>query len=535
MNINTLKYIQEFIKIKNKKSEIIPFILNTPQIKLYEIIKSQKILNKPVRIIILKARQMGFSTLTEAILFKETATKQNINTGIITHVDSATNNLFEMNKLMYQELPEQLKPDIKKSNAKEVVFNRDNGTGLNSKIKCMTAGSKGVGRSDTFNNLHISELAFWQGDKKKILTGLLQAVPNTSESIVIIESTANGFDYFKALWDKAVKNESDYIPLFIGWNELEEYKMLYTGFELTQDELELKQIYNLTNEQISWRRWCIENNCGGDIEQFKQEYPITPEEAFISTGNSVFNKEEVIKRISRIKEPLTVGNFEYDYDGLKITNIKWVEDSKGYIKLYELPKKGYPYVLAGDTAGDGSDYFTGQCINNITSNQVAVLKHKLDEDLYVKQMYCLGMYYNQALIGIETNFSTYPNKELERLLYPKIYVREKEDTYTHNILKSFGFKTTLLTRPIILAELIRIIRENIDLINDKDTLLEFLTFIKNEKNRMEAQLGSHDDLVIALAIVYYIRTQQSMIAEILEEEDKLPYAFETNGEEESYW
>ena len=98
MNINTKKYIEEFLKIKNKKSEIIPFKLNFPQQKLYDVIKQEKRLKKPVRIIILKARQMGFSTLTEGILFKETATKFNVNTGIITHLEEATTNLFTMSK-----------------------------------------------------------------------------------------------------------------------------------------------------------------------------------------------------------------------------------------------------------------------------------------------------------------------------------------------------------------------------------------------------------------------------------------------------
>ena len=236
MNINTKKYIEEFLKIKNKKSEIIPFKLNYPQQKLYDVIKQEKRLHKPVRIIILKARQMGFSTLTEAILFKETATKFNVSTGIITHQEDATTNLFNMSKLFYTELPAEIRPQLLNSNAKELIFNNREGTGLNSKIRCMTAGSKGVGRSATYNKLHISELAFWQGDKKEILTGLLQTVPYTEDSMVIIESTANGFDYYKTMWDEAVRGDNDYIPVFIGWNDLPEYQLPYNGFTLTQEE-----------------------------------------------------------------------------------------------------------------------------------------------------------------------------------------------------------------------------------------------------------------------------------------------------------
>ena len=513
MSINTKKYVEEFIKIRDKNSDIISFKLNAPQQKLYDIIKKQKELGKPIRIIILKARQMGFSTLTEAVIFKETATKKNVNSGIITHKEDATTNLFNMSKRMYDNLPTPLRPEIKNSNAKELIFDTKEGNGLGSKIKCMTAGSGGVGRSDTFNNLHISELAFWQGDKKETLTGLFQAVPNTPNSMVIIESTANGYEYFKELWDRSNKGESDYIPLFVGWNELIEYKMEYTGFTLTEEENKLKEIHNLTNEQLTWRRWCIANNCGGDELQFKQEYPINPHEAFLSTGNCVFNKDKIIDRLEVIKEPLRIGYFSYDYDGLKLTNIKWNTDKDGYIKIYELPnlKK---YAIGGDTAGEGSDSFTAQVLDE-NGNQVAVLKQRFDEDIYAKQMFCLGMYYKEALIGIESNFSTFPIKELERLGYKNQYIREKQDTYTGKLEKSFGFRTTSLTRPNVIAYLKEVVRENIDCINDKETLEEMLTFIRNEKGREEAQIGYHDDLVMGLAIAYEIKKQIHIIKQVI--------------------
>lgn len=512
MNINTKKYIEEYVKIRDKNSNIISLKFNEPQLKYYNTIKELKKQNKPVRIIILKARQMGFSTATEGIFFKETVTKPNINTAIVAHKEDSTNNLFNMSKLMYDELPEAIKPEKKKSNAKELVFDKSDGTGLKSKIKCFTAGGKGVGRSDTLNNLHLSELAFWQGDKKTTLLGLLQAVPNTPDTIIIIESTANGFEYFKELWDNAVAGKNDFVPIFIGWNELQEYKMPYTGFELTKEEKELQKLYGLSLEQLTWRRWCIANNCGGDIEQFKQEYPINPEEAFISTGKCYFDKENIIKRLQEVKDvkPVTQGYFDYDYNGIKITNIRWKEDKEGPIKIYEKPKENYPYVLPGDTAGEGSDYFTGHVLDNTTGKQVAVLKDEYDEISYTRQMYCLGIYYNTALIGIEANYTTYPIQELERLKYPNQYIREKEDTYTGKHNKSFGFKTTSISRPRILGQLQTIFKDEIEMIVDEDTLKEGLTFIKNEKGRPEAQIGYHDDLIMALAIGYDIRTQQSM-------------------------
>ncbi len=510
MSINTKAYIENYIKIRDKKGNVVSLKLNEPQLKYYNIIRKLYIERKPIRIIILKARQMGFSTETEAIIFKNVVTHHNYNAGIVAHKEDSTTNLFNMSKRMLEYLPEDIKPEQKKSNAKELVFNNGEGTGLDSKIKCMTAGGKGIGRSDTFTALHLSELAFWEGNKKETMTGLLQAVPNTPESMIIIESTANGYEYFKEMWDRAVAGKSDFYPLFIGWNELKEYSMTYTGFKLTKEEVDLQEQYNLTLEQLTWRRWCIENNCSGDINQFKQEYPICPEEAFLSTGNCYFNKENIINRINNTPNPIIRGKFNCFYDGVRIRNQKFLEQEDGEIQIYEYPENRVPYVIGGDTAGEGSDYFTAHVINNITGKQVAVLKQQHNEIEYVKQVYCLGMFYNKALIGLENNFSTYPTQKITELNYPNQYVRKKEDVYNTKYEKSFGFRTTSITRPYILANLQEIVHDSIEVINDKDTLREMLTFIINEKGRMEAEQGYHDDLVMALAITYYIRSQQQM-------------------------
>ena len=535
MNINTKQYIEKYIKIRDKAGKIIDLKINQGQQKLYDAIKEQHNQGKPIRIIVLKARQIGFSTLTEGIIFKNTATKFNVNAGIITHKEEATTNLFNMSKRMYDNLPDNMKPSLKRSNAKELIFDNEQGTGLKSKIKCMTAGSSGVGRSDTFNYLHISELAFWGNNAKETAIGLFQAVPNLPNTMIVIESTANGFEYFKELWDMAVRGESDFIPVFVGWNELTDYQMPYTGFELTEEEKELQWIYNLSLEQLQWRRWCINNNCGGDIEQFKQEYPINPEEAFISSGSCIFDKEKIINRINKLKKPIKTGFFVYKLENkINMSNIEWVDSPTGCIKIYEEPKKGYPYVLGGDTAGEGDDNFTGHVIDNTNSNQVAVLKQKTSEDEYARQMYCLGMMYNKALLGLEINFSTYPTKKLAEYEYPNMYLRDIEDKITEDIQDKYGFRTTKTTRPLLVALLVEVFRDYIDKINDEDTLREALTFIRNDNGKAEAQNGFHDDLILGLGITHYIRTQQSYKVEIIEEEKKveLPFAL-TDDEEET--
>ena len=226
-------------------------------------------------------------------------------------------------------------------------------------------------------------------------------------------------------------------------------------------------------------------------------------------GKTVFHGPTIQKRLQERAEPLAVGSFTYDYDGANISNIKWVEDcQQGIVKIYETPQGGYPYVIGGDTAGDGSDSFVGQCINNVSGKQAAVLRHQTDEDLYARQMYCLGKHYNNAMLAIEINYSSHPQKELERLGYGNFYVREREDTYSHTITKSFGFITGKLSRPSAIATLIGIMRESSEVINDLDTLTEMATFVRSDSYRAEAEGGAHDDCIMALAIAYYCRLQQ---------------------------
>lgn len=227
-------------------------------------------------------------------------------------------------------------------------------------------------------------------------------------------------------------------------------------------------------------------------------------------GSTIFDAQKVNRRLAEIRglRPKATGYFEYRYDGVKITEIQWVDSPDGCIKIYKPPREGAPYVIGGDTAGEGSDRFIGQVLDNTDGRQAAVLSHQFDEDVYARQIYCLGIYYNTALVGIETNFSTFPVKELERLQYPKQYVRQTEDNYTHKPKDAYGFKTTSTTRPVIIAGLVQVVRESIELMNDPDTLGEMLTFVRNEKGRPEAQQGAHDDHIMALAIAHYIRPQQ---------------------------
>lgn len=508
-----MDYIENCLKIKTKSGTVVPFRLNDAQRKLYAVAKRQQDAGKPVRLIILKARQLGFSTLTEGLIFHACATRKNVNALIVAHREDATANLFRMSKLFYDELPAPVKPMLRASNAQELVFEnpsklrseREERPGLRSRIRCATAGGRGIGRSDTLQCVHLSEYAFWPDGadgKASTLAGILQAVPSLPGTMVVIESTANGFEDFKERWDAAVAGENDFEPVFFAWFENPDYSMpVVPGTEWTPEERDIKAAYQLTDEQLQWRRWCIANNCGGSLDMFRQEYPASPGEAFLHSGTGVFDNEQIVLRLERLPSPAGRGEF---------TDGEWTESETGAITLYELPEEGVPYVLGGDTAGEGSDYFTAIVIDNVSGRIVAKLRQKYSEPEYVRQIFALGRFYNDALVAIETNFSTYPVMKLQEMEYPNQYSREREDTYTRQMRKSYGFRTDRQSRPRAIANLVEVFSSHPEWFTDRELLEEMLTFCYNEDHRPEALAGKHDDLVMGAAITYAVRHQQRM-------------------------
>lgn len=524
--LNCLIYLQTLLKIRDKEGRLIALILNPPQLRLYDAIKAQWQAGKPVRIIILKARQMGFSTLVVAIVFWMTATAHNVESMIVAHKDEATANLFRMVKRFLDCLPAKLRPMTKASNAKELVFDlpsryKGTGQGLGSRIRCATAGGSGVGRSYTLKCLHLSEYAFWPGNKAETFTGLVQAVPDKPGTLIVIESTANGFDDFKLKWDAAVQAQRDgtdgYFPIFFAWFEMPDYrKKPRKGFVRTEEEEQLAKTYGLDDKQLAWRRWCIAEQCGGDVELFHQEYPCTPEEAFVSTGRCVFDKQALVLWLARARrEKWERGSFRITYnDAGKIADYRWQPEKNGPIRIRKGPIEGVPYVLGGDTAGTGTDYFAAHVLDNRTGEQVAVVHHQYGERAFAEQVYCLGLHYNKALIGLEVNYSTYPEMLLEELRYPRLYVRQRYDNYLGKLVDAFGFETTGKTRHIIVDTLKDVAAQALHTITDPDTLGEMLSFVYDEQWKPQAEQGEHDDLVMALAIAHAIRGQQRSTREL---------------------
>lgn len=232
------------------------------------------------------------------------------------------------------------------------------------------------------------------------------------------------------------------------------------------------------------------------------------------TGKSVFDAKAIARRLQDLGEPKKRGLFVFEDDGLSLSGISFQAERDGCVAVYKEPEAGVPYVIGADTAGEGSDYFAASVLDNRTGEQVCTLRGQFDEDVFARQLYCLGTWYNRALLAVEANYSTYPILELERLGYPNQYVRETVDDYTHDVKRSYGFLTNTKTRPVIVANLIKAVRDDASILNDRITMEEMLTFIRNpETLKPEAEPGSHDDTVMALCIAHFVRPQQSYLAE----------------------
>ncbi len=505
-------YCENFLRIRDKRGHVIPFKLNAAQREFYDIVREEHQKGGPVRIVLLKGRQMGFSTLIEGMFFANSATSFNASTLIMAHDDEATRNLFEMNKLFYEELPEPVKPMKKTSNAQELSFGNpgsSGGPGLRSRIRCVTAGSKGAGRGFTFSNVHGSEVAFWPNFKETHVA-LMQAVPDDGDSCVIYETTANGLGQFKDFWDEAVAGRNGFRAVFMAWYKEPGYrKAVEPGMEWTAYEKELMERLGLDQEQLSWRRWCIATNCAGDEAMFRQEYPCTPEEAFITSGRPFFDNAHVGLLLNTAPEPIRRGYFEFDEEpGGKPTNIRWVDDPRGFIKLWEEPKMGVPYVIGGDTAGEGSDFFTAFGMDNFSGTQVLEYEKPDSGIFYVRQMWCLGEYFNWALLAVEVNFDSYPLVMLEEWGYPNLYQRQRYDSIKKEYVGAYGFRTDVNSRQLALSNLRRAVDEAGEGFKSSRLLGQMLQFQFDRHGKPQAVSGEHDDHVMAAAICHLARSQQ---------------------------
>jgi hypothetical protein len=493
-------YAKHALKIKTKESELVPLVLNAAQRILHDAVEEELRTKRRVRIIILKGRQQGLSTYVGGRIFSNVTQNKARKAMVVTHVADSTRALFDMTRRYYDNVPQVLKPSTRYASRRELYFNQ-----LDSAYVVATAGGENIGRSETLSDVHVSELAFWQASSaKENLNGLLQAVPDADGTFVFIESTAKGYNLFQEYWAGAVAGTNGYRPVFIPWFLQPEYRAeVPEGFERTPTEEELVTLYKLDNEQLQWRRYKIGQN---GIDLFRQEYPCTPEEAFLASGRPVFDPDVVAARLKEVKDPIATMALEYK-GGNEMYDWEWHHHPAGELRVYHPHSEKEDYYIGGDVGEGkrGGDYSVAVVLDG-RRREVAKWRAQIDVDVFVKILYHLAKFYNDAQLIVElNNHGILPNSRLSKdYNYPNLYYTTEVDKITERESTTFGFRTTVKTKPLIIDQLRARVREGEIEVNDKVTLTEMQTFIITESGAMEAEPGCYDDSVIAIALANHI-------------------------------
>lgn len=513
--------IEAVMQIVDKQQRVVPFFFNEVQADFVCRWKGRS--NRPF--FVLKGRQQGFTTLITALQLCYCLVRKNFAGFTLADTAENMNAIFaDKAKAMYERLPAVLKPHAKYNSRKELVFDR-----LGTSWRVGTAGEN-LGRSRTLHFVHYSEVAFYRCPLAGLQRSLGEAV--TQDAAVVYETTANGWNSAKDLWDSGVC-----VNLFYPWWRTAEYRSRrYEALQTQDDWLQARLAWladkGLDREQLAWYADKYAHYL--DKQSIRQEYPCTPEEAWVSTAECEFDRDKVLDALSKIDPSQDkVGYFDcrllHTAFGDEVQVAGWVDDPAGCIRLHSPPKTRteggkvwmHPYALGGDTAGEGSDWYSAKVVSGITGESVATLHVcHTDDDLYAMQVYALGCYYNHAVVAVEVNFSLMPTRLLERWGYSPLYRREKWDSVIGQVSHRVGFCTNAQTRPVILANLKSIWRASSAIEKDRDTLLEMLSFVKNLAGRPEAARGKHDDLVMALAIAHHALEQSSR--EWTEAQDEAP-------------
>lgn len=532
-------YAEDCLRIRTKDARLTPLILNRAQRFVHQRVSEQLRSTGAVRAIILKARQEGVSTYTAARCFRRLNLYRQQNALVIADQKKRSATLFAIYDLFWRMLPEHMRPYKRYAGKTELWFDsRVGGVGLNSKVAVETAKDVEAGRAATIQFLHASEHAFWD-HAEDVWAGLMQAVPDQG-SEVIIESTANGVgNLFHEIWTAAEEGDSGFTPIFLPWWIHEEYTLLLSTDAArevaeTASDAEAEWMtdgivwegerHQLTPGQIAWRRQTIRDKLNGNERTFRQEYPATPREAFLVSGNCFFD-DEVLLAYERGARPPTRANIISIGAG-----VSWSPSERGYLRIWAPPGKGRHYAMFADTATGrsstetervladpesergGRDFSCAYVIDVYAQQVVACLHGRIPPETFATQLNALGYIYacsqrssdigTPAFLGVERNHSSGETvlRELkERLRYPRLYYMRRMNQRTQRVSSRAGWMTTVETRMPMLDDLAAALRDGSLGLPDRDAIRECFTFIRGKDGKPEAQEGCHDDRVIALA------------------------------------
>lgn len=520
------RYMEAHERISTKRGDgrggVAPFELNASQIALYKEMCLMRREGKPIRINDGKSRQMGGSTFVAGVFFPLTAFIPGRRCAIVADVAGHASGLFEKYQLLYETTPEYLRRNLRKKakNAYELTF--DYGRGVTSSIKVVVQG-EGAGRSNTFDYVHESEVAFWDD-----IAGTCLALENTVgdtdiDSIIFRETTANGANEWKRMYDMGMSGRGMFRSVFIPWFMEPTYSMRYDGHRLTPKELEMRERHHLTDDQLQWwhAKW---ETAGQDDARMAQEYPSDPVEMFVSSGSGVFNSAIVSRRKGELlsKEPLRRGYYIYrrsvssDGGRVSLSGIEWADDPNGAVSIYKEPEAGHPYVMVNDPAMGGEDYWATQLIDNSDCSQCATFhKRGCDADEATFQSYCLYEEFHAAsgrvMVAGETNTTAYFVNTMKRLGVRDVYVDRDTEAISGRLMASYGYKTKQSNRQRMIDDLVVAFRESGgSIVNDFATICEMESFSyirsgRSGKEKAMAEGGAHDDLVMAYAGFFLVR------------------------------
>lgn len=499
-------YARHCVKIRSKSGEIVPLILNEVQERFVDTILQQLLTVGYVRVVTLKARQQGLSTVISAFMYWWLSQHKAQKGIVIAHKADSARSLFDMYRRMYQNTPAMLKPSTAYSSRKELQFDK-----LDTGLLVATAGGEGVSRGETLTHEHLSELAFWPPiTANENLNALLQSIPNTPGTACFVESTANGYNLFYELWEGAVSGKNGFVPFFSAWFESKEYRTPPPAdFERTYEEIELAEKFGLDDAQLYWRRLKVAQN---GLDLFKQEYPATPDEAFLASGRPVFDPVVITPLIE--KAPSPIKRMAVEEGVLR-------EHSRGELLVYKELDPKQIYTIGADIAvglrgikddtrsSKSVDWSVAQVLDG-DKEQVAVWRGQVHPDAFAHVLSALGFYYNTALIAPERNNHGLVTciRLYKDLMYPNVFLDVTEGQIADRDSLNIGFLTTVKTKPLVIDRLRAEVRDGSIKIHDLTTLREMQTFIVTESGAMEAEEGRWDDCVMALAIANHVHVRR---------------------------
>lgn len=487
-------------KIKDKQGQIVTFEPNIIQRK-HLIERGAHRYN-----LILKARQHGITTLYSIDLLDEALWVPGMSCAIIGHEREATDMIFNIVKRAFMYLPEEIKPETKTDTKRMLQFTKSyDGLALDSSIYVAMHV-----RSGTVLNLHVTESAFIK-DRAELEAGSKQAVPKTGR--ISEETTGNGFnEFYDKYSDASAKKpigELDYQTYFYAWFENPDYSLSGELAEKTQEEIELFEKYHLTDGQLIWRRWKMEQLKQSLVgvgltgaQLFKQEYPSSPLEAFQSGAGNVFDTVK-IEEVQPV-EPIST----QEATVLFHPNDERIQKMEALIKkglwVWEPPVDQGNYVIGVDPSdGEGADFGVIDVWERDTLHQVAQFYGKTRPDELAEITAEIATVYNKAYVGVENNMLTtilFLSK-----IYDRYYFESKYDERTQKRTKKIGWSTNVKTRDVMIDDFIILFDEGHLTIRSKVTLSEMRTFIKNDAGKREHALGKHDDALFGGFIAMQMR------------------------------